>query len=59
MNTLFYGYIGRFVRSLVAIIIAGTVAQYSDNSLYVVLAPAILALSKFLRDKYGIDVKIV
>lgn len=59
MNHLFHGYIGRFIRSLVAIIIGGIAAQYGDSSLYLVIAPAILALSKFLRDKYGIDVKLV
>jgi hypothetical protein len=49
----------RFVRVAVGIIIAGIAVQYSQDPWYIMLAPLITAASKFLRDEYGIDVKIV
>ena len=58
-SEIFYGWLGRFVRSFIAILFAGAVAQYGNSELYLVIAPAIMAASKFLRDKYGIDIKIV
>jgi len=49
----------RFVRVAMAVIIAGIIVQYSNNSYYLFLAPLITAIFKYLRDKFGLDVKIL
>jgi hypothetical protein len=48
----------RFFRSLVAIIIAGIAVQYSDNQIFILVAPVLQALSKYWREEYGLDIKI-
>ncbi len=49
----------RFVRALVAVVIAGVVSQYGDSQYFMVLAPVLNAVSKFIRDRYGIDVRVI
>jgi len=49
----------RFVRVAMAVIIAGIIAQYGNHPYYLALAPFITAIFKYLRDKYGLDLKIL
>lgn len=51
--------IWRVVRYLVALILAGAAAKYADNVYWLSLAALIGGLSKYLRDKYGIDLYLV
>ena len=44
----------RLLRCAVSIAITGTVASITHDEEYIYLAPAINALAKYLRDKYGI-----
>jgi len=49
----------RLVRVAVAIFIAGIIAKYSDNSIYIGLAPVLSGLFKWLRDELSIDLYII
>lgn len=40
----------RFSRALVAVIVAGLAVEYGDNELYLLIAPILLAIDKYLRD---------
>ena len=44
----------RLGRGLITILIAGLVSTYKNNPLYLALAPALSALGKFLRLKWGV-----
>ena len=59
MKSMFYGWVGRLVRSAVAIFVAGLVATYGDSPVYMGIAPLLLSGSKWLRDKYGFDLKVI
>lgn len=43
----------RLLRVAVTVVFAGVVAEYGNSPYYLALAPAISALGKFLRAKYG------
>ena len=43
------GAIWRFARVAVAVVIAGIAAEYGDSSVYLALAPFLVALDKFVR----------
>lgn len=49
----------RSVRVLVAIIIAGIVSKYGNSDYFITLAPILNGLSKFIREEYGIDFKVI
>jgi len=51
--------IWRAVRVGVAIFIAGIIAKYSGDSIYIALAPVINGLFKWLRDEYAIDLYVL
>lgn len=59
MKSIFYGWSGRFIRSLVAILISGFAVQYGDSSFYMLVGPVLMSISKALRDTYGWDIKIL
>lgn len=40
----------RFLRALIAVLIAGIGVEYGNNELYILLAPLLLAIDKFVRD---------
>jgi len=46
--------IKRFGRGLVAVIIAGALAYSSKDPKWLIFAPVLQAVAKFLRDKFGI-----
>lgn len=47
--------LARFLRASVAVILAGLAAHYQDNALWLAIAPVLMAIGKWLRDKYGWD----
>jgi len=50
----------RFLRGLVALIIAGLVVKYGKEPWWVFgLAPLLNSLSKYVRDKWGLDLQII
>ena len=49
----------RFVRGFVAVLVAGLAAQYGDSQYFLLLAPALNALSKFVRNQYDLDLRII
>lgn len=49
----------RFVRVAVAVIISGVVVKYAHNDWYLLLAPFLSGVFKFLRDKWGIDIVVL
>ena len=51
--------LGRGLRVLVALLLAGLAAQYGDNELYLALAPLLNALAKYAREEFGVDLKIL
>jgi len=44
----------RFGRSLVSVLLAGATVYGTKDPRYIVLAPLLNALGKYLRDKFGI-----
>jgi hypothetical protein len=51
--------LSRLLRGFVAILIAGIVTKYSGNEYYISLAPFINATFKWLRDEFGLDIKVL
>ena len=49
----------RMVRVLVSIFIAGVIATYGDNVYYLALAPVFNGLSKYIRDKWNINLYLI
>lgn len=56
---MWYGYIGRFLRIAVALILTWAAAYYSGNEWFLALTPVLSSLAKYLRDEMGIDVKVL
>ena len=54
-----YAALNRFARVFIAVLLAGIVAKYGDSQWFLVLAPFINAVSKWLRDSWGWDLFIV
>ena len=48
----------RFGRVAVSVAVAGALVQYGDSPYYLVVAPLLNALSKYLREKHGIDLPV-
>ena len=44
----------RIGRGLISVTVAGIVAQYQHNNIYIALAPVLQGLGKFLRFKWGV-----
>jgi len=53
------GALVRFVRVFIAVVISGAVVQVTNNPQWVVLAPVLSALGKWLRAKYKIPYTLV
>jgi hypothetical protein len=49
----------RFFRVLIAIILAGIAAQYGDSQYYLLIAPALNGVAKYLRDEFGLDLLLI
>lgn len=44
----------RFSRALVSILIAGTAVYFGKDEKYILLAPVVSGIGKYLRDKLGL-----
>lgn len=49
----------RFIRVSVAVLVAYWATQVGNDPKWLALAPILAGLSKWLRDEFGIDVKII
>jgi hypothetical protein len=54
MTKILSSVLQRIGRATVSIALAGIVAMYQHNPVYIVLAPVIQGLGKFLRYKWGV-----
>lgn len=54
-----YGWLSRFVRVAVSLIVSWAVAYYSKEAWFIALAPFLSAISKYLRDKGSIDLVVI
>jgi len=44
----------RFARNALALLATGAIAYYKDDPRYLVFAPLVNAVAKYLREKYGV-----
>ena len=49
----------KFVKVGLVVIISGVLSVYADNPYILALAPALTALSNWLKHSQGIDLKII
>lgn len=49
----------RALRGALAVIIAGLAAKYGNSEYWLLIAPAINGISKYMREKWGIDLQII
>jgi len=55
----FWSAVWRVLRVAIAIFVAGLVAKYSHENWWLLLAPVLNGLAKYLRDKFGLDIIIL
>ena len=49
----------RAIRGEVAIVICLYLSYLAQRPALIILAPVLLGISKFLRDKFGLDLKVI
>lgn len=49
-----YSVLKRYVRVMIAVVLAGLPYYFSGNPRYILLAPVINALGKYLRKRFGL-----
>lgn len=57
--TPFFLAVWRFTRVAIAMAISYGIAKYGHSDWYMTIAPAVIGASKWLREKYGIDIIVV
>lgn len=47
--------LARFLRAFIAVVLAGLAEKYGGHPYYLLLAPVLMAIGKWLRDQFGWD----